>query len=168
MDVLERVRLQTHDEWIEEYITGKPVSPVAVRNNLPVTIPDKGSNIYIYNSHRTTERGRLILSFINMETGEEAIMWFNVDTYGKRGCKRGQQYRTGEGEQFIPPKSRKSKFKRFWLKVVGEVPYRWSIVHRELRPRLKGLVFKCETKTSYDRDGKAYTKIKDITLVDTK
>jgi len=141
MDVHERVRLQTTEEWIEEYKTGKPVYPVAAKKNLPVTLPDKESNYYIYRSHRTTYQGRLALSFINIETGEEGIMWINVDTYGKRGKRRGKQYRTGVGGQFIPPKSKDSKFKRFWLDVVGEEPYRWSIVHRELRPRLKGLVF---------------------------
>jgi len=168
MDVHERGRLQTTEEWLEEYKTGKPVYPAAAKSNLPVTLPDKESNIYTYDSHRTTKRGRLVLSFINNETGEEAIIWFNVDTYGKRGCKSGKQYRTGAGGQFISPKSRRSKFKSFWLNVVGKEPYRWSNTYKELSPRLKGLNFKCETKTSYDRDGKAYTEIKDITLVDAK
>jgi len=168
MDVHERVRLQTTEEWLEEYKTDKPVYPAAAKSNLPVTLPDKESNIYTYHSHRTSYQGRLALGFINNETGGEAIIWFNVDTYGKRGRKRGKQYRTGAGGQFIPPKFRKSKLKRFWLNVVGEEPYRWSLVHRELRPRLKGLVFKCETKTSYDSNGSPYTEIKDFTLVDTK
>jgi len=168
MEHQQRARLQTTEEWLEEYKTGKPVYPAAAKGNLPVTTPDKGSNIYIYDSHRTTERGRLILSFINIETGEEAVMWFNVDTKRKRGKRKGDQYRTGDGGQFIPPKSKKSKFKRFWSKVVGEEPYRWSNTYRELRSRLKGLVFKCETKTSYDSNVNPYTEIKDITLVHTK
>jgi len=166
MDHQERVRSQTAEEWLEEYSTGKPVYPAAAKSNLPVTLPYKESNIYTYYSHRTTKRGGLVLVFINKETGEEAVMWFNVDIYGKRGKRRGKQYRTGEGGQFIP--KRRSKFRKFWLEVVGKEPYRWSLVHRELRPRLKGLVFKCVTKTSYDSHGKHYTEIKNITLVDTK
>jgi len=162
----DRARLQTIEEWREEYRTGKPVYPAAANNSPLVTIAEKETNLYIYSSHRTTRLGRLALCFMNIETGEEAVMWFNVDTYGKRGKRKGKQYRIGEGGQFIPKP--RSKFRNFWLEVVGKEPFRWANSHRELKPRLKGLNFMCDTKTSYDSDGKAYMAIKNINLVGTK
>ena len=66
---------------------------------------------------------KLALSFINLDTCGEAVMWFNVDICGKRGWNRGKQYRTGAGGKFIPPRSRISKLKRFWLRIVRKPNY---------------------------------------------
>ena len=165
MNHQERVCKQTNDEWLKEYNTGKPVYPVTVNNSPPVTNLDKENNLYIYDSHRTTRLSRGAFIFINTDTGEEAILWFNVDIYRKRGKRKGEPYRTGYKGQFYP--KRRSKFRKFWMDVIGAEPYRWSIVYRQLKSRLKGLTFKCDTETAYDSKGNPYIKINTITLVDT-
>jgi len=44
-------------------------------------------NLYEYQGHRTTKLGCLVLSFVNIETEEEAVAFFNVDVRRQRGPK---------------------------------------------------------------------------------
>ena len=163
----ERAKLQTVEEWLEEYNAGKPVYPATALKDSSHVTPKAHSQIYIFDSHRTTRDSRLVLSFVDEKTDSKAIMWINVDINRKRGEQKGKQYATGEGGQFSPLKRGDSKFRKFWMEVVGKEPYRWSLVHRELKSKLKGLRFNCETKISYDKQGKPYTEITNFTLENT-
>lgn len=146
----ERVRLQTNEEWEAENCSGKPVLPAAHH-----------STILVFDTHRTTRTSRLVLVFLDNKTGEEVVIFFNVDVSVQRGKKRGQFRRTGHrGELFPPPRS---KFRKFWRANIAQSPRRWASAHRELKPRLKGRIFTAEITTGFNaRNEKPYSVAKNF------
>jgi len=118
---------------------------------------------YALDSFRTTYLSRLVLALVNINTGEEADTFFNVDI----NIQRGQgKHETGEGGQFFPPK--KSKFRKFWMSAVKQKPYRWSRVHKEIKSRLKDLLFTGDLKQAWRSNGEPYMKLINITVLGTK
>jgi len=159
----ERARLQTVEEWLLEYETGKPVMPgtLAQETSQPLQAPK-----FSFDSHRTTRNGRLVLVNIDVETGKEAVTFFNVDIKRKRGKYKGTSYQTGVGGQFnVTPRH---DFYKFWMDVVGIEPFRWCRVHKELKSKLEGLIFTGELSTGYREDGSPFTQAKHLQKLDTR
>lgn len=144
------VRRQSVDEWLAEY-GGEPA---------PSTTP--AEPILIYDTHRTTKNGHLVLAFIDKETGEEVCAFFNVDVTIQRGANKGKSYRTGHRGQFLPKP--RSKFRKFWMDVVGTEPNRWAKVYKELRPRLKDLELTAEVTTAYTAYRTPFQKAENLRL----
>ena len=109
----------------------------------------------VYDHHRTTKTGSVVLSF-QLGT-QEFVAFFNCDVTRRRGPKKGESYATGYGGQFLPPK--RGKFCAFWMETVGSPPPRWAAVHKALRPRLKGMQFEGETVVAEKADGQTYSKL---------
>lgn len=159
----ERARLQTTDEWLLEYGTGKPVMPGNLTKDL--TQPPCIDHMLRYESHRTTKSGRLVLAFIDIESGQEVDAFFNVDIIKKRGEYKGTTYRTGLGGQFNV--TSRYKFYNLWMDIVEEEPRRWSRVNKEMRSRLRKFLFTGEIKTTYRSDGSPYLQVKNLKKLDT-
>jgi len=100
------------------------------------------------------------MSFMNIETGEVADAFFNVDIRAQRGLKK--YYRIGNTGQFFPKPH--SKFRKFWMAAVGSPPRSWSRAHLEMRPRMKGLIFTGDVTPSRMSNGKNYMMIKNLQL----
>ena len=98
-----------------------------------------------------------MLSFIDPETSEEYVAFFNADIRIQRGKNKGNSYRSGHGGQFLPAK--RSKFRKFWGKVVGEAPRRWALVHKELKARFRGKLFTGEVERCLDKNREPYNKL---------
>ena len=134
--------------WIKAYesresATSMPLDDTymssQVSSVLQTSLTQEVGNLYEYQGHRTTKLGSLVLSFVNIETEEEAVAFFNVDVRRQRGPKKGDSYRTGQGGQFLPLP--RSNFRKFWSSTVGEDPRRWASVHKELKSKLRGKRF---------------------------
>jgi len=81
--------------------------------------------------------------------------------------QRGEgKHRTGKGGQFFPLEG--SKFRKFWMRTVKKEPYRWSRVHKEIRPRLKDLLFTGDLKQAWRKNGEPYMELINITVLGTK
>lgn len=118
---------------------------------------------YAFDSFRTTRLSRLVFALVDINTGEEVDVFFNVDIKKQRG--QGE-HRTGEGGQFFPLKH--SKFRKFWMDTVKKEPYRWSRVHKEIRPRLKDLLFTGDLKQGWHSNGDPYMELTNITVQGTR
>ncbi|MAM70953.1 MAG: hypothetical protein CMP91_07435 [Gammaproteobacteria bacterium] len=147
----ERVINQTTDDWLAEYESGKRV--VSISKNIG-DVPDKP--VFIYKSHRTTKTG-VILSFENTKTFQEVVVHFNADVKYQRGSNKGSYRKLGQNGVFLPLP--RSKFRKFWMELIGQEPSRWSAVHKELKARLKGKQFTGETVTKYKSTGEPYIAI---------
>lgn len=104
----------------------------------------------------------MVLSF--RWQSEEVIAFFNCDIRRQRGELKGKTYKTGVGGQFLPPA--RGKFRAFWQESVGAPPRRWAAVHKEIKPRLKGLSFQGEMYTAEKKDGEPYHKVINLHLSD--
>ena len=100
--------------------------------------------------------------FEDINTGEVADLFINVDITIQRGELRGMDRDTGKGGQFLPPEG--GKFRKFWMSVVGKEPYRWSRVHKELKSKLKRFIFTGDVEEHTDKKGNKYLKIKNLKL----
>ena len=100
---------------------------------------------------------------VDVHTGEEVDAFFNVEI--KKQREEGK-HRTGKGGQFFPVE--KSKFRAFWMNAVGKKPYRWSRVHKEMRARLKNLLFTGDLKQAWRKNGEPYMELINITVLGTK
>lgn len=158
----DRARLQTVEEWLLEYETGKPVMPGTCSKE---STQAQRISLLQFESHRTTMKGRLVMALIDKETREEVDAFFNVDIMRKRGKHKGTTYRTGVGGQFnVTPRH---DFYKFWMDVVGIEPFRWCRVHKELKSKLEGLIFTGELSTGYRKDGSPFTQVKKLKKLDT-
>jgi len=159
----ERARLQTVEEWLLEYETGKPVMPGILTKEL--TRPQRINHILRYESHRTTKVGHLVLAFIDIESWQEVNAFFNVGIIKKRGEYKGTSYRTGLGGQFnVTPRH---KFYKFWMNVVGKEPRRWSRVHKEMKSKLGNILLTGDQSTKYRNDGSPYTYVDNLRVYGT-
>jgi hypothetical protein len=152
----QRARIQSTDEWLEELYTGRPVPPSARLGRKPII----QRTTLKYDHHRTSKRGNLILAFIDEQTKKEIVCFFNVDVSRQRGEKKGQLYRTGLGGQFLPPE--RGKFRKFWLKVVGQPPSRWASVYKHLNRQLGGRVFTGALEVRYRNDGTPFDMVTEV------
>jgi hypothetical protein len=115
--------------------------------------------------HKTTNGfGHLLVAFRDIETGQLAIRFFNVSLHHQRGEKAGLPRKTGIGGQFYPIKY--SKFLEWWRMVQGKGPTRLANAWKELRPRMKDIVFEAEVVVSYqtDRAGRSVPYLKIVSL----
>jgi hypothetical protein len=156
----QRARAQSTEEWLAEYATGIPVLP----KNL-----DGNSNFQhelnlVYNHHRTTKEGRLVMSFLNVLTEQELVYFCNVDVRRQRGPLKGKSYSTGINGQFLPPVQ--GKFRKFWMRTTGERRGRWANVHKELKSKLGGMLFGGEVSVSFKKDGTAFNRIDNLRLIE--
>ena len=163
------------DSWIKAYesresVTSMPLDDTymssKVSSVLQTSPTQEVGNLYEYQGHRTTKQGSLVLSFVNVETEEEAVAFFNVDVRRQRGPKKGESYRTGQGGQFLPLP--RSNFRKFWSSTVGENPRRWASVHKELKSKLRGKRFTGNPEVATKSDGRNYTRVKNLSLVKRK
>ena len=161
--------------WIKAYesresATSMPLDDTymssQVSSVLQTLLTQEVGNLYEYQGHRTTKLGSLVLSFVNIETEEEAVAFFNVDVRRQRGPKKGDSYRTGQGGQFLPLP--RSNFRKFWSSTVGEDPRRWASVHKELKSKLRGKRFTGNPEVATKGDGRKYIKIRSLSLVEQK
>jgi hypothetical protein len=148
-----RARLQSCEEWLEEYETGIPV------------IPANSKLILSYDHHRTANsyKGAVVLSFMD-SNGDEYVKFFNVDLYHQRGSKKGTQRKIGLGGQFLPP--RRGEFRKWYLKVVGSEPKRWATVHKELKARLKATCFTGVFEIAVDSAGRKFFRLKNVEVLE--
>ena len=150
-----RVYSQTNEEWLLEYETGVVKPTEKTCRQLPTLE-------LVFDHHRTarTKSGSVILCFVEVATGEEYDAFFNVDLTRQRGSRKGEPKKIGVGGQFLPPN--RGKFRKWWVRTVGAEPKRWSTVHKELKPRLKGLKFTGDTDIIYKKDGQPFNRVKDL------
>tara|TARA_B100001250_G_C19803492_1_gene792186 strand:+ start:1631 stop:2164 length:534 start_codon:yes stop_codon:yes gene_type:complete len=150
-----RVCSQTNEEWLQEYETGV-VTPIKEKQK-PVNVLE-----LVFDHHRTarTKSGSVILCFVEVATGEEYVAFFNADLNQQRGSRKGEPKKIGVGGQFLPPN--RGKFRKWWVRTVGAKPKRWSTVHKELKPRLKGLKFTGDTDISYKKNGQPFNRVKNL------
>ena len=143
---------QSTDEWLEALSGKAPKSPVRVS----------------FDHHRTTRQGSLVLAFRAVpEDGREYVVFFNVDVHRQRGAAKGAPYRTGAGGQFLSRK--RSKFRKFWMSVVGIEPRRWSEAHHELwKLATLDLVADRGFDSHYDQDGEQFFKLSGLPRLSAK
>ena len=159
MERNERVKSQTADEWIEEYSSGIVVP------DLRKPLSESPSILTLkYDHHRTAKAksNSVILSFTDAN-GDCYDAFFNVDLNSQRGVKKGKQRKVGEGGQFLPAK--RGKFRKWYISIVGKAPDRWSVVHKQLRSRLKELTFTGDVDTSYTSDGRPFKRLKNVRVI---
>lgn len=146
----DRAHLQTRSEWLRELETGKPVTPSRA------ALPMRAARLR-FDHHRTTIHGRLVLAFVDMDTGEEAVAFFNVSIT----TRAGGRYRKGVGGQFNP--APRSSFRKFWQGVMGAAPRRWARVHYELH-KLRAFTFTADIMVGKREDGTAFLVARSIRL----
>ena len=116
----------------------------------------------IFDHHRTTRQGSVILSF---RLGrDEVVAFFNCKVERQRGKRQGEKYRTGMSGQFLPPE--RGKFRSFWMDSVGRAPRRWAACHKEIRSRFKNLSFEGRIVEARKSDGTLYWKVTDLRCSD--
>ena len=164
MNSQDRAKRQSTEEWVQENKTGIPVTPQGRGESQREVVPP-GQLEFVYHCHRTavnksTGKGFLILCFVDVQSDQDAFVFFNVDTTIQRGSSKGNNHRIGHKGQFLP--APRSNFRRFWTRTVGKEPRRWSAVHKELSSKLKGLSFTAKTSAGSWPDGKPYIKLSNL------
>jgi len=150
--------MQSDEEWLRNYdkAGNSNSSIVSLISNQSETVPKK----YLFLSFRTTKNGRAILSFTDISSGEIADMFFNVDIKKQRGNDKGEYHRTGANGQFLPKPG--SKFRQFWKQAVSIPPRRWSRVHKEMKVKLRDIIFTGYVERAQKSDGRFYMKISNL------
>ena len=95
-----RIQNQTIDEWYQEYDAYFADDP-GYTPPKPRVDEEVKKDLYKFESFRTTETGRLVISFISLSNGVVADCFFNVDTKKQRG---EGTYQIGANGQFYPQK----------------------------------------------------------------
>lgn len=128
-----------------------PASP----SSRPVTTtPQSSWRVLKFEHHKTVRtNGHLILFFRDINTHQLVLAYCNASIEYQRGPKKRQQLKMGMGGQFFPKPW--SKFREWWMQVVGHEPTRWANAYKELRSRLKGKLFEAEVVTAYSTSGSA-------------
>jgi len=161
---LERIRNQTVEEWLQEYKTGQKVFPSKLSATVtPLPQNPPSTRAFVFDSFRTTRLSRLVMVFIDMKTGEEAVAFFNVDIQKQRG---EGEHKTGESGQFFPKK--KSKFRKFWMSVVKKEPRCWARVHKEINARFKDRLFTGQLVHKQRGSGEPYVELINVTELGTE
>jgi hypothetical protein len=156
----QRARAQSIEEWLAENATGIPVLPKNLNDNSGF----QGEVNLVYNHHRTTKDGRLVMAFLNVLTEQEVVYFCNVDVRRQRGNLKGKSYPTGMNGQFLPPV--RGKFRKFWMLATGEQRDRWANVHKEMKSKLGGIVFSGEVSVGFKKDGTAFNRIDNLRLIE--
>ncbi len=141
MHASSRVQDQTVEEWLSEYDS----------NTRPTTAgkcATGAKNLYQFDGYLTRAdqrgKGRLVLDFSDIDTGEVIPAFFNVNIDYQRGPMAGQNFKIGRNGRFwVYPRS---KFALFWLDTFGSTG-KWSRVYRQLN-RLKPIRFSGDVKRS--------------------
>ena len=157
----------TYKPWIHGK-AGKITDNILV-SATPTVVDIPSTPILVYDSHRTSKNpsyktGTLTLVFINVETGQEVVAFFNVDVTHQKKPNRGKNKTLGRGCEFLPAKG--SNFRKFWLIVTGIELSRWAAVHKKLKSKFKGLKFTGDLTVGYDKDGKPFNKVTNVRLIE--
>ncbi len=104
--------------------------------------------LYRYQGYSTRKdkhgKGRLVIEFISVDTGELLQAYFNVNITQQRGPKKGDYFKTGRNGRFwVLPRS---KFTTLWIQAIGQ-PDKLSTLYRQMS-HLKPLYFSGEIKSS--------------------
>lgn len=158
----DRIQSQSVNEWYQEYDAYFKDDPGYIPPK-PRALADVKKDLFIFESFRTTRSGRLVISFVNLSTGVVADSFFNVETKKQRA--KGS-YAIGANGQFFPKE--KSKFRTFWRQAVKKDPRRWATTHKEMRTKLKGLIFEGEVETGYREDDSPYNKLTILKCLGTR
>ena len=158
LEKYKNIRSQSNEEWLRDYKGVKGSSVI-------INFQDKSvhSGKYIFHSFRTTCKSRLVISFINITSGETVDSFFNVDIKKQRGIG---SHRTGQNCQFYPAQG--SKFRKFWMLAVKKEPYRWSRVHKEMNSKLKRVQFSGDVKKKFRASGESYIQLNNIRILSTE
>ena len=105
-------------------------------------------DIYRYQGYSTRKdkhsKGRLVIEFSSVDTGELIQAYINVNITYQRGPKKGDYFKTGRNGRFwVFPGS---KFATFWIQAIGQ-PDKLSTLYRQMS-HLKPLYFSGEIKSS--------------------
>ena len=146
------------DYSVDDQATAQWLSDFKVRTRTPPARGSRHCSGLVFDNHRTTRRGSVVLSF--RLGGEEVVVFFNCSVVRQRGKRRGENYRTGIWGQFLPPE--RGKFRSFWMDTVGKAPRRWAASHKEIRSRLKDLSFEGQVSQAQKSDGTFYLKVTDL------
>jgi len=122
------------------------LKPILIEDLKDEQIPRKG--LYRYQCHSTRKdkhgKGRLVIEFISVDTGELLQAYFNVNITCQRGAKKGEYFKTGRNGRFwVFPGS---KFATLWIQAIGQ-PDKLSTLYRQMS-HLKPLYFSGELKSS--------------------
>lgn len=149
---------QTYKEWIHDYDKGSLREDNGVKH-IQNQASVKASSTFLYQGHRTTCRGSVVLIFTSIDHKTEVIKFFNVGLEG-----RNKKYPAGRHGQFNPPKN--GNFRKFWMVSVGKEPKRWCRVHKSMRSALKDLSFTGEIINAIDSKGNLYFKFTELSIID--
>ncbi len=161
-----RIENQSTDEWYQEYDAYFIGGPSCIKSRSKPNPHDSGivnKHLYVFESFRTTREGRLVISLVNIDNGGVVDAFFNVDINRQRG---NGKYDIGANGQFFPKP--KSKFRMLWMESVKKVPRRWATVHKEMRTKLKGLIFEGELKVGYRSNGEPFNQLFNIVCLETR
>jgi hypothetical protein len=140
-------RKQTPKKWLAENST-RLLSEIAALLNI---------NVYIYDSYSTGHYGRhkssgMTLQLINISTGEDCYLTFNVDLKRSRTTPKGVKGSSLPKGQFRI--SKKYKFYQFWLSTGLNLPPRLSSFHDYM-----GNLKQCYFIPTFDHSAKVKDKI---------
>lgn len=143
---------QTFQEWQDDLSGNNKVTTIYPKNQMPNRIIGR-KHRFKYLSHRTTKRPCLVLEFESLDESFLAVKFFNITLEGRKGII----YSTGANGQFNSHK--RSKFRRFYKRVTGEEPARWSRVHKSLKSKFRDRIFTAEVEECRDSKDNVYYKI---------
>ena len=119
-----------------------------IKPTLVQELQDQQKSIYRYTGYSTRSdkrgSGRLVLDFLDTDTGELIPAFFNVNIAYQRGPKKGQNFKVGRNGRFwvLPG----CKFARMWNKTIGQ-PDKCSTLYRQMG-YLKPIRFTGEVRVS--------------------
>ncbi|MCP3669910.1 MAG: hypothetical protein GY814_05665 [Gammaproteobacteria bacterium] len=111
-----------------------------------------------FRTFRTALYTSVALEFESIDGLSRVTAFFGVKLKSSQGTK----YEPGVRGQFIPPKH--GDFRKFWMQVVGEEPFRWCRVHKSMHNKLRGKLFTGKIYDEVDGKGNPYSKLKDPML----
>jgi len=134
ISVTERVKQQTNDEWMWGY--DNPITRRTEPYSEPMPVKEalskKQAPEFEYAGYSTTRdkhgKGRVILRFVDLESGEEIPAFFYAEITHQRGELKGKDFETGKNGQFWITKNH--KLAKFWLNTFKTPPNRWSALYR--------------------------------------
>lgn len=152
---------QSHEEWWNNY-DGKSQKSDVVTPLFENAESKIKTGYFRYLDHRTTcDRWTSVaMEFESVDGSILAVNFYNVSLRSSLG----NSYPSGYRGQFATHK--RSKFRKFYLQMVGKAPERWSRVHKIMRSRFKGMLFECNYVEDKSKKDELYFKITEIKLID--
>lgn len=155
------IKSQSTEEWLAHY-DGCKVSELSIK---PQVVSVQSSRpILLFDSFRTTKKGRLVISLRSKDYRLYCDVFFNVSINHQRG-DTSKSHETGRRGQFFPLEG--SDFRKFWMRVFGSPPNRWCRVHKEMH-KLGGFEFTGELVDKKDSKGRPYIQCSDFRVIGTE